>query len=484
MNSNLNINESFICRIWEGGPHYFGNLKTSENELVEIIDFGKRNYDGGPDYTDAKIRISGKTLIGDIEIHRDFSGWAEHNHPKDSKYNSVILQVVLWDSKERTSPKLRRKRDVPTVILSNFLNQSIHKIWQDIINDPAEKFQLPCYDKPANITDEELLHWFGKLAIERLNMKSRRMKERLLELGRQSSGSVKSKEFIRRSNLWEQMFYEYTMEAFGFSKNKEPMLKLARNLNLAKIKSLLSKEQGDNLVMLQSLLFGAAGLLFDLRIRDEYVNELKQNWESKKSYLKISSLNKSDWHFFRLRPQNFPTLRLAYASQLILKIVNEKLFRNLILEFKADEFNVKACSQTLFNYLESVYDNYWSSHYNFGKQSKTSSRLIGRQRINDIIVNVLIPLVYLYSVIFEKPAVKKNILTFYNHFTFKPENSILKVVQNQVLKQRTIKIDTPAFEQAAIQLYNFYCVRGNCSQCKIGEHAFSPDGYEYKIIFY
>jgi hypothetical protein len=262
------------------------------------------------------------------------------------------------------------------------------------------------------------------------------------------------------------------------------MLKLARNLNLAKIKSLLSKEQGDNLVMLQSLLFGAAGLLFDLRIRDEYVNELKQNWESKKSYLKISSLNKSDWHFFRLRPQNFPTLRLAYASQLILKIVNEKLFRNLILEFKADEFNVKACSQTLFNYLESEHDNYWSSHYNFGKQSKTSSRLIGRQRINDIIVNVLIPLVYLYSVIFEKPAVKKNILTFYNHFTFKPENSILKVVQNQVLKQRTIKIDTPAFEQAAIQLYNFYCVRGNCSQCKIGEHAFSPDGYEYKIIFY
>jgi hypothetical protein len=483
MKPRLNINESFICRIWEGGNSYFSNLFTIEGIAVHVIDFGMRNNDGGPDYKDAKIRIGEKVFTGDVEVHRDFSGWAEHKHPKDSKYNSVILQVVLWDSKERTAPKPRKKRDIPTVILSKFLNRSIHSIWREIINDPSEKFTLPCKDKNNELSDTDLYKWLNKLSVERLNLKSRRIKDRLTELGKEITGSGKPKDFLKKSSLWEQAFYEYVFEALGFSKNKEPMLKLASSIRLEKLKSLISKinNQQD---LIQSLLYGCSGLFFDVRIKDSYVEEIKSLWETYKPQFKVKMINKSEWQFFRLRPQNFPTLRIAYGSQLILKILKENLFKNIILEFKKDNFEIKDCHKSSIRLFEAETDKYWSDHYDFGKKSKTLNKLIGEQRINDVIINVILPLVYLYSVIFEKNTVKANVLLFYNLYKMKPDNSIINVIEKQVLSSSKFKINTPALEQAAIQLYNFYCVRDRCKECKVGERMLKNKGYEYRIIFY
>jgi len=483
MKPRLNINESFICRIWEGGNLYCSNLQTVEGEAVHVIDFGKRNNDGGPDYKDAKIRIEEKVFTGDVEVHRDFSGWAEHKHPKDSKYNSVILQVVLWDSKDRTAPKPRKKRDIPTVILSNFLNRSIHSVWRDIINDPSEKFTLPCKDKNNEISESELFKWLHKLSIERLNLKSRRIKERLIELGKEKTGSVKPIDFLKKSSLWEQVFYEYTFEALGFSKNKEPMLKLASSLKLEKMKPAISKSNS-TLSLVQSLFYGCSGLLFDVRVKDSYVEEIKTLWGDFKPQFKVKMINKPEWQFFRLRPQNFPTLRIAYGSQLILKILKKNLFKNIILEFKKDNFEIKDCHKSLIRLFEPETDKYWSYHYDFGKKSKTSNKLIGEQRINDIIINVILPLVYLYSVIFEKDTVKANVLVFYDQYKLKPDNSIINVIEKQVLSSSKFKINTPALEQAAIQLYNFYCVRDRCKGCKVGEGLFKNKGFEYRIIFY
>jgi hypothetical protein len=482
MKCRLNINESFICRIWECGNNYFTQPETIEGESVDIIEFGKRNDDGGPDYKDAKIKIGDKVFTGDVEVHRDFSGWAEHNHPKDSKYNSVILQVVLWDSKERTAPKPRKKRDIPTVILSKFLTRSIHSIWQEIINNPSEKFSLPCKGKAA-LNEDELINWINKLSIERLNLKIRRIRERLNELGKEKTGTLKAKDFLSKSSLWEQVFYEYTFEALGYSKNKEPMLKLANSLRLEKLKFLISKSS-EPVLLIQSLLYGCGGLLFDIRLREQYIENLKNLWEVNKSELKVRQISKFEWQFFRLRPQNFPTLRIAYGSQLISKLISDNLFKNIVLEFKAANFDIKECHKNLLKMFEPMYDDYWSTHYDFGKKSKTNYRLIGEQRINDIIINVIIPFVYLYSIFFEKGTVKANVLDFYTNFKIKPDNSIVKVIEHQVLSMNKIYINTPVLEQAAIQLYNFYCVRGRCNECKIGGNNARNTGYEYRIIFY
>ncbi len=492
MIKNLNINESFICKIWEGGKAYYSNLKTTENEPVEIIEFGKRNYDSGPDYSDAKIKIGDKTYSGDVELHRDMTNWEEHNHPKDRKYNKVILQVVMWDG-GGSKPKLRIKRNLPTVILSEFLNISIHNIWQEIISHPSEKFTLACSELNSQISENELKGMFDNLANERLKIKSGRIKDRLREIELKSRGAITG-EYLRTSSIWKQVLYEFVFEALGYSKNKEPMLKLARSLTLKKINSLsekikensegLFKKAYSNNIFIQSILFGMGGFFFDLRHKDRYIDKVKSIWATFSTKIKSERLNKTDWSFFRLRPRNFPTVRLAYGSQLISKILDEDLLKKIILIFDSEKFEIKTAYKKLKILFEPGYDEYWSKHYNFGKLSKSTFKLLGSERINDIIINVIIPLTYLYSSLYKKEKMENNVLLFYSSLKISPHNSILNIIEKQVLNRRQIKINSPAMEQASLQLYTFYCTRERCMDCQIGKQVLKDKGYGYKIIFY
>ena len=491
MENKLNINESFICKIWEGADEYLVPLKTTNGEPFEIIDYGKKNFDSGPDYLDASIKIGSKIFKGHVEVHRDFKHWFEHKHPADRKYVSVILQVVLWDSKNRKSPKLKIKRDIPTVILANHLKYSIHYIWQEIINKPSSKTKLPCANLNDNISDESVRDWFSKLAFERLKLKSQRIKERLHELEKESGGKTSS-DYIKNKSHWEQVFYELVFEALGFSKNKEQMLKLARSYKLLiareRSESGILKDKANNgndtRIFLQAVLFGISGLLFDLRAKDEYIERVKDIWSKIEPELKIERLNKADWFFFRLRPQNFPTRRIAYSSQFIIKLVKEDLLKEIILLFQNNELEPKEIYRYLTMYLKPGKDEYWNKHYNFGKSSAKAVYLLGSQRIGDIIVNVITPLVYLYSDIFAKRNLKDRVIDFYTKLKIFTDNSIIKLVQSQVIKKRNIKIDNPAMEQAGIQLYTFYCTRERCDECVIGKTVFKDTGYEYRIIYY
>ena len=487
MKPKLNINESFICRLWEGGNKYYSCLADCNGEDIEILDYGRRNYDSGPDYENAKVKIGTRTLAGDIEIHREFSSWAEHNHPKDRKYNSVILQVVMWDAEVKTTPKLRIKRTLPTVILANFLNRSIHEIWQEIISEPSESFRLPCYNPDNAVTDETLYRWFGKLSLERLKIKTDRIKSRLKELSNVSS-LLRGTDSIRKKALWEQVMYEFIFEALGYSKNKEQMKTLAENNYLIRFKALL-KNRLNNRVVLQSVLFGSAGMLFDVRLKDNYIQSVKNNWKLAEGRGFAKVLNRSEWNFFRMRPPNFPTIRLAYGSQLIEKLVNDELFKKVIYIFSGETISLKKAYKELFAALAPEIDDYWQNHYDFGKKSGTANKLLGRQRINDIIVNVIIPLVNLYGSIFSNSLIIKNSLTLYNNFKITAVNSVVKVIYDQVIingnvKSRKVKINSPAMEQAAVQLYNFYCIRERCSECDIGKSVLRDTGFEYKILYY
>ncbi|NOS86119.1 MAG: DUF2851 family protein [Ignavibacteria bacterium] len=474
MKPKLNINEDFICRIWDGGISYYTSLVTDSGEDVEVIDHGTRNYDSGPDYKNAKVKIGGKILTGDIEIHRDFKNWAEHSHSKDRRYNSVILHVVLWDSEERTPPKLRIKRELPTVILANHLSASIHDIWQDIISKPSAKFRLPCYDYNHLADDELITKWLGKLANERLNLRAGRIKSRLIELS--GSGSVLSK----NSSVWEQVLYEFIFEALGFAKNKEQMLKLSSNLNL----ELIKKHSGGSITGIQALLFGAGGLLFDVRVKDSYIDEIKENWKSVEGKLNIQKLERSHWNFFGQRPQNFPTLRLAYGSQIIYNLLNREQFKKIISLFSNRMLKPRDLFSGLVELLAPQTDKYWLTHYDLGKSSKSKNILGGRQRITDIVVNVLIPFAKVYGEVFDDTEISNNTIEMYRKLRIKADNNIIRVINEQLLKNRDIKINTPANEQAVIQLYNFYCTREKCDKCEIGKYVFDKKGYDYKIIYY
>ena len=479
----LNINESFICKIWESADEYLTQLKTTGGEDVEIIDYGKKNYDSGPDYLDASVKIGGKLLKGHVEVHQDFKHWFDHDHPSDRKYVSVILHVVLWDSANRRDPKLRINRNLPTVILADHLKYSIHHVWQEIINKPSSRTRIPCNALIDDISDDNINKWFSTLAFERLKMRSARIKERLLELEKEITGGEAGANYLKNKAHWEQAFYEFIFESLGFSKNKEQMMKLGRSLKLKTIKALL-KNVSSKEKLLISALFGVSGLLFDVRSRDDYTNDVKDLWNKLDKKLKIVKLNRSDWHFFRLRPQNFPTRRIAYGSQFILKLLNNDLFRQIIVLYQNNELEPKELYKHLSTLLKPGRDEYWMNHYNFGKWSSAPAQLLGGQRIDDIAVNVITPFLNLYADVFAKRSLKNRVIDFYTRLKTKPDNSIVKLVKKQVVKKRNIAINSPAMEQAAIQLYNFYCARDRCRECDIGKVVFKDTGYEYKIIFY
>lgn len=481
MKPRLNINENFICRIWEGGEKYFSGLITDGGDDVEIIDKGTRNFDSGPDYRNAKIKIGGKVLTGDVEIHRDHSNWVQHDHHNDRRYISVILHVVLWDSSERTAPKLRLKRELPTVILANHLKSSIHDIWKDIISEPSERFRLPCFPKNSDIGTSELAAWIQKLSVERLKLRAERIRTRLLELGRSGSGGV-----TKNRKFWEQALYEFIFEALGFSKNKEQMQNLAVSANL----EIIRKHSGESIEGIQAILYGTSGLLFDVRTKDEYIDKIKELWRVLGEKINSPRFQRSEWAFFGQRPQNYPTIRIAYGSQIIYKLLYRELFRALTLVFEDKDFTIKQAVKDVTGLLEPSPDLYWNSHYDFGKSSKAKNILAGRQRISDILINVILPLLYLYSSEFPNKALQRNLLRLYSGYPSKAENSVLKVMQSQLLEKRDISISTVAVEQGLIQLHNFYCTREKCDKCVVGKSAAqglpagTEKGFEYKIIYY
>lgn len=483
MYKHPDINESFICKIWEGGARYYSDLKTVTGDKVIVNDFGVRNFDSGPDYSNAFVTIGDKKLQGDIEIHRDFNSWKMHKHTKDRNYNSVILQVVLWNEGIGNIPIVKRKREVHTVILSEFLTIPISEIWREIISNPRLKFKIPCSEHIDLISSETIKTFLGRLSLDRLNLKVNRMKERIEELIFEENGNTKTESFVSKNKYWNQIFYEFLFEALGYSKNKEPMLKLSRNLKLEYLSKVVDSSK--QLIKIQSLLFGFSGFLNEVRSKSGYEAELKTLWLSstiQKS--KIGTMNKSEWKFFRLRPPNFPTIRLAYGAQIISRILLSDLFKEIILSFSDSVFNLRKTEKSLFNLLRPAEDSYWSHNYRFGKSTSKKMVLLGKNRMDELITNVIVPFVYFYAKMFEKDSVKSNVIEFYTGHKINSANSISKAIRNELLFPKGISINTSAIEQAAIQLYNFYCSRGKCDQCKIGTSFVRESGYEYRIVFY
>lgn len=463
----LGLNEDFICRIWED-QSYYSELKTCNDECVAILDYGKKNYDAGPDYKDAKVKIGEVIYSGSIEIHRSLKDWYLHNHKGDNKYNDVILHVVFYGNdcdENYDCPKVKKSRKIPTVFLSQFLSKSIHEIWKEIINNPSPAFKLPCYPENNSVALQLKTEWLTILSQERLLLKSNRLRSHIGEL----SSDVKKK------IIWEQVFFEFTCEALGYSKNKEAFLKLSRKIDLHEINK---KEL--SLTELDSILFGLSGFLYDLSYKDRYILELKSNWQRIKNDLKKAQMDKSEWNFFRLRPPNFPTLRIAFASGLLYDLLKNNLFKDIICIFERGNSMKK---ELVKRFSDIQISGYWKSHFNFGKQSKTEVKIIGIERITDIIVNVIVPLVYLYSELFNKMNLKNRVEYFYKKEKQKSgTNEITRVMERQLF----VKINSLSAEQGLLQLHNFYCVKGKCSECEIGKIVFTNEKVNepLRIILY
>ena len=489
-----NIHERFLRHIWSK-QYLAHNLQTSDRKKIEVLDVGRLNMDGGPDFCNAKIKLNGVTYSGDVEIHRTVFDWFQHQHQEDPRYNKVILHVVLETTANFPPTVVSCGRRIPILELGRFLSDSIHAIWQKaILDERAKNLQtIPCFHYNDVILPEALDHWLVKLAVERLELKLRRFEGRLQQLAherrmmlhewRRPYGShpfegeldeipqhlreLTQKDYSSKE-LWEQLLYEGIMEGLGYAKNRRPFLRLAENLTLKNI-VYLTHPPADSAV--ESLLFGVANLLPKSKTLPEkearqYVRLLRSHWKELRPQYRGEILHPADWQFFPTRPFNFPTLRLAAACTIVKKILEDDLFRSIVQVLKSAIPATKKAS-TLRRLFTIETNDFWKHHYNFQKTASTVVTALGATRIREIIINTVLPIGLLYARIFKDTHVREGVLDLYRSLPAMEYNSVIRLMERQLLKNR-LPLTNVDRQQALIHLYTYYCAGNRCADCEVG----------------
>jgi hypothetical protein len=417
------MTEEFLQYIWENKLFYTQNLVTVQKDELEILDVGKRNYDSGPDFFNAKIRINETVWAGNIEIHKKSSDWFLHKHQNDKAYNNVILHVVeVYDS----CIERENKEEIPTLKID--YNPYLQKNYENLVRATT---WIPCENQLHRFDPVLLQIGFNRLMIERLENKTNEIISRLEQ----------------NKNNWNETFYQMLARMFGFKVNAIPFELLAKSISV----NILEKHKSNRL-QLEALLFGNSGLLNEQLLGDDYFIKLRDEYSFLYKKYKLKGIEGHMWKFMRLRPGNFPTIRISQFAALIAK--SKVLFSKIVEVENSKElkelFKVKA-------------SEYWEAHYNFNKTSKRKSKkILGDGSVNTLIINVVVPFLFVYGERQNKQYLKNRALQFLEQLP--PEkNSIISKWEKLGVKSRS------AFEtQALLQLKNRYCEKKKCLNCQIG----------------
>ena len=415
--------EEFLQYIWENRLFSREKLKTIAGEALEVIDTGKRNYDSGPDFFTAKIKIGDTVWAGNIEIHQKSSGWQQHHHQNDKAYDNVILHVV----ETADQPVFRTTgEEIPTLQIR--YSERLRANYQELLD---AKTWIACENHFHKIDPVILQLGFNRLMIERLENKTGEILERLKQ----------------NNNDWNETFYQMLARMFGFRVNSVPFEMLAKSVPL----HILAKHK-NNLFQLEALLFGCSGLLNQQLLGDDYYIQLRDEFSFLYKKYQLKPIEGHLWKFLRLRPVNFPTIRIAQLAALIHRShgLFSKITATESLETLKTLFDVKA-------------SEYWETHYNFNKNTENkSAKNLGENSIHTLIINVVIPFLFVYGEQQNKHHLKDRALDFLEQMP--PEqNSIITRWKNLGILFRT------AFEtQAILQLKNMYCEKKKCLNCHIG----------------
>ncbi|KAF0236423.1 MAG: hypothetical protein FD181_2732 [Prolixibacteraceae bacterium] len=415
--------EEFLQYIWENNLFETEKLKTTDGQPVEIISTGKRNTDSGPDFFNARIKIDSTIWVGNVEIHRLASDWERHNHNAGAAYNSVIMHVAEIIDK----PVFRSNGEVIPAMVLHY-PAALKTNYQKLLD---AKTWIACQNLFHKIDPIILQLGFNRLMIERLEDKTNEILARLQQ----------------NNNDWNETFYQMLARMFGFKVNSIPFEMLAKSLPIG----ILAKHK-ISLFQLEALLFGNSGLLNDRLLGDDYYLNLRNEYSFLYKKYQLKGIESHLWKFMRLRPGNFPTVRISQLAALIHR--SHGLFSRIIEIESLDEL------KKLFEVQAS---DYWNAHYSFNKTStRNSVKELGENSINTIIINVVIPFLFVYGEKQNKEYLKNRSLEFLEQLPSE-RNSIVEKWGKMGVESRS------AFEsQALLQLKNKYCELKKCLNCQIG----------------
>lgn len=416
------MKEDFLHYIWQYKKMDVLHLATPEGEPIVINYIGEKNTNAGPDFFNAQLIIGAQKWAGNVEIHVKSSDWYVHSHELDSNYDNVILHVV-WEydvdvfRKDNTKiPILELKSRVDVSLLSNYSNLVLatHK-W------------INCETQLVTLGAFVLDNWLERLYIERLEEKSKLITQ-LLD---------------QTQNNWEAVLFWLLAKNFGLKINGDAFMSVARSFDF----SIIRKQS--SVISIEALLFGQSKLL-DENIEEHYYNTLKKEYSFLKTKFSIDNTGIAKPMFFRLRPANFPTIRLSQLANLYAKEVG--LFSRVItistLESFYDLFSVETSP-------------FWETHFTFGKISKKQKKKLSKDFIDLLLINTIIPLRFAYAKSVGKSINEDVFLMLQNMKSEK--NSIV----DKFMALNNFK-DSALTSQAVLQLKNKYCDHNKCMDCAIG----------------
>ncbi len=413
------MSEELLYYIWQHRLFNTTALKSTEGEPIELVSPGQRNYDSGPDFTNARVRVGETLWAGNIEIHQKSNDWLHHKHQYDPSFSNIILHVVYEDDKPEVT-------GAPTLELKGLIDENLLSKYNYLLHNsqwiPCEKM-LPEVDELTFTLCQE------RMVIERLEQKTMAI-EALLK---------------RNTGSWEETMYQLTARGFGLKVNREPFELLACSLPLNTI-----AKQKQDLKCIEALLFGQAGMLNE-EPKDEYMASLQREYRYQQHKHQLRPTQGHSWKFLRLRPASFPTVRIAQFAMLLHRSVH--LFSKILETHKLSDV------EALFKVGTSAY---WDTHYTFGKESTKSTKELGSTTLDLLVINTIAPILFTYARHKGDEDLQERALSWLQQL--KPE-------RNEILnkwKQLGRKAENAYESQALIQLKNEHCAHKKCLSCAIG----------------
>jgi Protein of unknown function (DUF2851) len=424
------ITERLVSRLWQSHPVIYPVADTGQ--WLHIIFPGRTSLNSGCDFKDAVFGLNGSIVSGDVEVHVKSSQWQGHGHHQDPKYNNIALHVV-WQQDSQTATRLQNGKVIPTICLSSVVKGPL----DELLNMPADSLSF-CPAVRMHSDSAALEALLTAAGVKRFKMKTSSFRKALKN---QDGG---------------QVLYRGLARALGYIQNAEPCQELAERLPLSEL-----TEDG-TVTSLQARLLGHAGLLPTQRhkqVKDSEARRLEKIWRSVGT---VETMKATDWCFYRVRPDNFPTRRLIALSYLLNRYCKAGLSHSTV------ELVKTAPEHNAYCWLESRLAvearGYWQHHFDFSVSTGRTSALIGCEKSSAIILNTVLPFAAAFADLAADSKLKMKILEIYRGYPPRADNELTRYMKQQLKVRPGLRL--PALQQQGlIHLFRGYCRHRDCLAC-------------------
>lgn len=429
--------EQLLHYVWKHKLWRHGPMTTTDGQQIEIIDPGLHNRDAGPDFFNAKIKIAGTLWVGNVEIHDQSGDWYLHGHDRDPRYNNVILHVCGSIDRsvrnEKGEPLAQLQLDVPEYVKAHY---------DELLT--TDQYP-PCYRIIPSLSQLSVHAWMNALQTERLEQKT----EAIMERVKRCDGS------------WEAGYFVTLARNYGFGINGDAFEAWAYRVPLQAV-----AHHQDDLLQIEAIFLGQAGLLDPAAIAerhraeaiaDSYFQRLRKEYLYLQHKFSFEPIDFQLWKFLRLRPQNFPHIRIAQLANLFYQ-------RRAGLSQLLDCHDVKAAGEL----LRSAVTPYWETHYTFGHAGEKQQKRLSAASLQLLLINTVVPILFAYG------RHKSDEKLCQRAFDFLDQ---LKAENNHIVRMWQdcgLNVENAGDSQALIQLKKMYCDRKDCLRCRIGYEYLRP----------